>query len=55
MKICVHYTLKIATTNLVGRCINECFKDQQSFLSFLLFLSPVRDLCNQGNMPMGNN
>ena len=35
--------------------INECFKDQQSSLSFLLFLSPVRDLWNQGNMPMDYN
>ena len=43
------------TTNLVGGCINECFKDQQSSLSFLLFLSPVRDLWNQGNMPMDYN
>ena len=55
IKLCVHFTLKVATTNLFSGYINECFKDQQSSFSFLLFLSPMRDLCNQGNMPMDNN
>ena len=49
------FHIKDSDTNLVGGCINECFKDQQSSLSFLLFLSPVRDLLNQGNMPMDYN